>query len=206
VNDIDDAKKIEEKELEKGADEAAETPELAEIAELKDLEDLDADYAPPLKIKEYLNSTDAPSRYLMTLSILFGMLAAFCLSLLIFEYWHYRHNAQKLVGPAVKTIKLEPGFSEDMGEFKIDWDDAEMRAELVAECSSKETCEEIKARNIEARDLIFPVLQNSSRSEILNPNQKLYLRQQLANKLNELELSGSILQVDFSDLTIEPKK
>ena len=202
MSDIEETKKPEEKE----EAEALETAELAEIDDLDDLEDLDADYAPSLKIKEYLNSPDAPSRYLMILSLLFGGLAATCLTLLVFEYWKHRHIAQKPVESTVKIIQLDPSFHEDMGEFKIDWDDAEMRAELVAECSTKVACEEIKNRNIEARDLLFPILQNSSRSEVLNPNQKLYLRQQLANKLNDLKLDGTILAVDFSDLTIEPKK
>ena len=180
--------------------------ELAEIDDLDDLDSLNANYAPSPRLKEYLNSPDSPSRYLMILSMLFGLLAVSCFMLLVFQYWKYRHHGQKIDTPVVETVKIEPTFHEAIGQYKVDWDDAEMTAELSAECSTQEACEALKEHSTEARDLIFPLLQESSRTAILNPTEKQYLRQKIAEKLNELKLGGRVIQIDFTDLQIEPRK
>ena len=186
-----------------------ETAELAELAELEDLDDLDgpdALFVRPPRLKEYLQSPDSPSRYLMILSILFGFLASSCFGLLIFQYWKHRHHEQKTLTPVIETLKIEPTYHGELGQFKVDWDDAEMRADLVAECSTQEACDELKDRSTAVQDLVLPLLQESSRSRILNPVQKQYLRQKIAEKLNDLKLHGRVIQIDFSDLTVDPRK
>jgi flagellar basal body-associated protein FliL len=186
-----------------------EDAELADLAEIDDLEEIDGlnlTFTRSPRLKEYLTSPDSPSRYLMILAILFGILAATCFGLLVTQYLKHRHHAEKETAPVIQTVKIEATFHQPLGQFKIDWDDAELHADLDAECSTKEACEELKAKDTEARDLILPLLQGSSRSQVLNPTQKQYLRQQIAEKLNDLKLNGRVIQVDFSDLQIDPRK
>jgi flagellar basal body-associated protein FliL len=203
VSDTEKPSEATEKEV---APEDAELAELAEIDELEEARSPDTAYAPPPRLKEYLRSPDSPSRYMMLLAILFAILAVSCFSILIFQYLKHRHHEQKSTAPVIETVKIDPVFQQALGQFKIDWDDAEMRASLVAECSTAEACEELKNKATEVEDLILPLLQMSSRAQILNPTQKQYLRQQIAEKLNGMKLNGKVIQIDFSDLTIDPLK
>ena len=189
-----------------------EPTEAAELAELAELEDLDGTgganpyFTRTPTLKDYLHSPDSPSRYLMILSILCGLLATSCFGLLVFQYWKHRHSEQKTVIQAPEMPNIEPTYHSSIGQFKVEWDDAEMRANLVAECTTPEACEELKERATAVQDLVLPLLQESSRSRILNPTQKQYLRQKIAEKLNDLKLKGRVIEIDFSDLTIDPRK
>lgn len=168
----------------------------------EDLEDLDlADPSRP-RLKELLNSSDSPSRYLTILSILFAVLALLCMSLLVFQYLKNRHSEQK-EPETVQVAKLEPTITESLGEFRVNWGNAELRVDIVAQCSSKEACEQLKENLVQARDLTLPLLQESSRDEVLNPDRKLLLRKNIAEKLNDLKLNGKVTQIDFSDMTVE---
>ena len=173
-----------------------------EAAELLDLEGFDAGAEEAPSLKDYFHSPDAPSRYLMFLSISFGLLALFCFGFLITAYVKHRHDA-KLAVVTTETLKLEPSFREGLGEIRISWKDGDMRADLIAECTTEAACAEIKNRKAEARDVTIPILQNSSRTEILNPTKKLMVRNQIVEKLNEMKLPGKVIQVDFNDLSIE---
>ena len=187
-------------------DEIEKIPEIEPLDDLGELPMTDLDFGPAPRLKDYFQSPDAPSRYLIILSILFGFLAVFCFGMLVFQYLKLRHYAQKTAAPVAEVVKIDPTFHESLGLFKVVWNNAEMNADLVAECTTEEACAELKNRNTEARDLIFPLLQESSRSTILNPSQKLYLRQQLGERLNKLHLKGRVIKVDFTDLMIEPRK
>jgi flagellar basal body-associated protein FliL len=66
--------------------------------------------------------------------------------------------------------------------------------------------EMLKDRPEQVHDMILPIFQVRTPEQVLNPNSKLELRREIADKLNELKLKGKILQVDFTDLTIEPAK
>ncbi len=172
-------------------------------AEAHDIEDFDAPDNDDPSIKDYLHSSDAPSRYLMLLSFSFAILALFCFGFLITQYIKHRHDTQKSAQVVEETIKLEASFQERLGEIRINWADAEMRADLVVECSTKAACDAIKERKAEARDVTIPVLQNSSRTDILNPSKKLLIRNRIAEELNSLKLPGRVTQVNFNDLSIE---
>lgn len=174
----------------------------AELEDLDDLGDLTSIPEKTPRIKEFLVSSDSPSRYFMVLALVFAALAACIFSFLIYQYVQHRRASHPKALPAVVT-KIEPTFEEKLGEFRISWNDGELRADLVVQCASAATCEELKNRKIEARDRILPILQSSSRNEILNPAKKQILRQQITDSLNEMKLSGKIVESNFSDLMVE---
>jgi flagellar basal body-associated protein FliL len=185
---------------------ALESVDLAELANLEPFPEADSSDSKSPRLKEYLSSNDAPSRYLMVLSFVFGFLAISCFVLLLWQYLKHRHHEQKIEVKTAETVKIEPSFHQPLGEYRVQWDDAEMRADLNVECSTQVACDELKNKYVEAHDLLLPIFQASSRSEMLNPNQKTRLRQALANKLNELKLQGEVREVDITDLSIEPHK
>ncbi len=174
----------------------AEAPEVLESLEINE------EPQEKFSLKELLHSSDSPSRYLTLLSLLFGIAALVCLTLLVTQYMKRRHAEQK--PPAVvEKPKSGTAITENLGEFAISWTNAELRAELVAECTNQEACENLKRRKAEARDLTIPILEASSRDEILNPDKKLLVRRKIAEKLNEMKLGGKVLEVDFYELSVE---
>ena len=174
------------------------------------------------KLKELIRSPDTPSRYLTWLSLAFGLLAFLCYGLLAERYLAYRKSLQNPEVDKAEEERLYGGwlnkqnyfrkrltgedavYTQELGEFRVSWPGAELRADLVAECTDQDTCTALKSRPEQIHDLLLPVLQMSSQEKILNPNGKLDLRRNLSDKLNELKLKGKIIQVDFSDLTVEP--
>ena len=176
--------------------------EAAEVVNLDDLEDFTPETDKTPKLKDYLRSSDAPTRYLLILSFLFAGIALFCFGFLVIQYVKHRHDAQKVV-IVKETNKVERVYRESLGEIRVMWTDGELRADVVAECSLPETCEALKERKIEARDVTIPILQESNRSEMMNPARKLLIRNKIAEKLNELKIPGRVVQVDFTDMTIE---
>lgn len=183
-----------------------ETPEVAEIAPFEPDQGTDTLYTPPARLKEYFTSPNASSRYLMALSTLFAFLAVVCFSLLILHYWKHRHHVQKSSETVIETLRVEPTFHQSLGEFRVQWDQSEMRATLSAECSTEAACSNLKEKYAEVHDLILPVFQGSSEQNVTSPEHKQHLREELIEKLNELKLPGRVLQIDFTDLTIEPHK
>ncbi len=173
-----------------------------ELGDGDEFKDFESEFEKKPSLKDFLNSPDSPSRYLMIISLLFGSLALVCAGLLVFQYLKHRHSEQKVV-IAPELIKLEPSFEERLGEFKVNWNDGELRADLVIQCASAAVCEALKGRKIEARDRILPILQDSSRAEILNPTKKQQIRQRITESLNEMKLPGKVLEANFSDLTVE---
>ena len=106
----------------------------------------------------------------------------------------------------MKMAGEDPVFTQPLGEFRVLWAKSELRADLVAECTNEETCNALKDRPEQVHDLILPILQTSSPEQVLNPNSKLELRRAIVDKLNELKFKGKVIQIDFTDLTIEPAK
>jgi hypothetical protein len=173
------------------------------------------------KLKELIHSSDAPSRYLTWLSISFGTIALCCFSLLVMRYLEYRKSLKNPEIEKMEEARLyggwlagqnsfkkrmvgnEPVFTQPLGEFRVLWPGREMRADLVAECTSEETCTGLKEIPEKIHDALLPVLQASSPEDVLNPNRKMELRRALTDKLNELQPASKVMQVDFSDLTVE---
>ncbi|MBC7397980.1 MAG: flagellar basal body-associated FliL family protein, partial [Bdellovibrionales bacterium] len=81
--------------------------------------------------------------------------------------------------------------------------DGELRADVVIACANLAVCEALKNRKAEARDRILPILQGSSRAEILNPSKKQMLRQHITDSLNEMHLPGKVIETNFSDMTVD---
>ncbi|MBU6154460.1 MAG: flagellar basal body-associated FliL family protein [Bdellovibrionales bacterium] len=188
-------------------------------------EEINPEHLPKPKLKELILSPDPPSRYLTWLSLAFGGLAILFYGLLVNRYFEHRNRnrnleaekaeAERLYGGwlnkqnAFNKMKMEgeePVFTQSLGEFRVLWATSELRADLVAECTSEEICNALKERPEQVHDLILPVFQVRTPEQVLNPNSKLELRREIVEKLNSLKLKGKILQVDFTDLTIEPAK
>ncbi len=187
--------------------------------------EIDLDHLPKPKLKELIRSPDSPSRYLTWLSLTFGFLAILCYGLLVNRYLDYRNRnrnleaekaeAERLYGGwlnkqnAFNKMKMDgedPVFTQALGEFRVIWATSELRADLVAECTNEETCNALKERPEQVHDLILPILQAKSPEQVLSPNSKLEIRREIVDKLNELKFKGKVLQIDFTDLTIEPAK
>lgn|GEM_PF-2149646 len=191
---------------------------------------INEEHLPAPKLKELIRSPDSPSRYLTWLSLVFASLAILCLGMLVSRYLDYRNRnrdlqaekaeAERLYGGwlnkqnAFNKMKMEgedPVFTQPLGEFRVLWATAEMRADLVAECTNEGTCNALKDQPEKIHDLLLPVFQIRTPEQVLNPNSKLELRRELVEKLNEARLDGpkskgKVLQIDFTDLTVEPAK
>jgi len=202
-------------------------PDAGHGAPKNQLHDLPADSTNPnLKkpsLKELLHSTDFPSRYLTILSLVFAALALTCFGILVTQYLKYRHSVQNEASAREEEARLyggwlngqhkfrkkagedgiEPLITQALGEFRASWKDVEFRADLVAECSTEEACEQLKKMELQVRDLLLPVIQASNQEEVMNPARKLALRRRLAEKLNDLNLKGQVIQIDFNDMTLE---
>ncbi len=153
-------------------------------------------------LKDLLQSPDSPSRYMSFLAVVFALLGIFCLALLTHAYLKYQHSAQKPVKKKVEPV-VEKTFNQELGEFVISWDHSDLRVNITAECASLEACDQLKEHLSRARDATLPVLQGSSREQILNPEKKVLLRQAIAEKLTDLKLGGKITDVNFTDMTVE---
>ncbi len=188
-------------------------------------EEINLEHLPKPKLKELIRSPDSPSRYLTWLSLSFGALAILCYGLLVSRYIEHRNRnrdleaekaeAERLYGGwlnkqnAFNKMKMEgeePVFTQSLGEFRVMWATSELRADLVAECTSEDACNQLKDRPEQVHDLVLPIFQVRTPEQVLNPNSKLELRREIVDALNGLKLKGKVLQVDFTDLTIEPAK
>jgi hypothetical protein len=177
---------------------------------------------PKPTLKELLHSPDSPSKYMTVLSLVFAGLALICSGILLTQYWKYRQSARNEAALREEEAKLYGGWlagqhkfktksengddliTQGLGEFRASWKGIELRVDLVAECTDEETCKSLKDQELKVRDLLMPLLQASSQEEVMNPTKKLVLRRRLAEKLNELELKGRVIQIDFTDMTLEP--
>ena len=193
------------------------TPETEPVSE----PDSDAE-GPKPSLKDLLHSSDSPSKYMTVLSMVFASLALICSGILISQYLKYRANAKNEAARRDEESKLYGGWlagqhkfkaksengddliTQELGQFRASWKNIELRVDLVAECTDEETCKSLKDQELKVRDLLIPMLQASSQEEVMNPTKKLQLRRRLAEKLNELELKGRVIQIDFTDMTLEP--
>jgi flagellar basal body-associated protein FliL len=193
-----------------------ETTELPEPDSVSDAE------GPKPTLKELLHASDSPSKYLTILSMVFAGLALICSGILVVQYLKYRSNAKNEAARKEEEAKLYGGWlagqhkfkyksengddlvTQPLGEFRASWKNIELRVDLVAECSDEETCKSLKDQELKVRDLLMPLIQGSSQEEVMNPTRKLAFRRRLAEKLNELELKGRVIQIDFTDMTLEP--
>ena len=196
--------------------EAEPAPEALPEPEISDAE------GPKPTLKDLLHSSDSPSKYLTVLSMVFAGLALICSGILVVQYLKYRSNAKNEAARKEEEAKLYGGWlagqhkfkyksengddliTQSLGEFRANWKNIELRVDLVAECSDEETCKSLKDQELKVRDLLMPLIQASSQEEVMNPSRKLAFRRRLAEKLNELELKGRVIQIDFTDMTLEP--
>lgn len=166
---------------------------------------------PPIrapKIKELLESPDPPSRFITYLAFAFALLALACVGTLVSKYLEARRARQPVV---VETAPAAPEkiFTESLGEFRLvlkgaeSPNDGELRVDMVAECSTEAACLYLKDHLVQARDIVIPVLVNLRREELLDPGSKNLIRRRIAEQLNSLPMNGKIIQILFTDLTIE---
>lgn len=159
-------------------------------------------------IKELLESQDPPSRFMTFLSIAFGLLAIVCITTLVMKYLQARKAGHALVLEEPKPLP-EKIITESLGEIRLilkgadSPNDGELRVDVVAECTTQEACDYLKANQIRARDIVIPVLVNVRREEILNPDSKDLIRRRIAEQLNSMPMNGKIIQILFTDLTVE---
>ncbi len=204
--------------------EAESTPEdTAESSQEPALEHPASDAeGPKPTLKDLLHSSDSPSKYLTVLSVVFAGLALICSGILVVQYLKYRSNDKNEAARKEEEAKLYGGWlagqhkfkyksengddliTQPLGEFRASWKGIELRVDLVAECSDEDTCKSLKDQELKVRDLLMPLIQGSSQEEVMNPSRKLAFRRRLAEKLNELELKGRVIQIDFTDMTLEP--
>ncbi|MBS1960120.1 MAG: flagellar basal body-associated FliL family protein [Bdellovibrionales bacterium] len=187
------------------------SPILIDELETEELEEIVSVSHPPIRaprIKELLESQDPPSRFITYLSIAFALLAAACLGVLVKKYLDIR-AAHK---PAItEEVKLTPEkiYTQALGEFRLilkgveSPNDGELRIDMTAECSTQDACDYLKGHIAQTRDIVIPVLVNVRREEVLNPESKNLMRRRIAEQLNSLPMKGKIIQILFTDLTVE---
>jgi flagellar basal body-associated protein FliL len=159
------------------------------------------------RIKELLQSPDTPSRFMTVLSIVFGILAVVCFSLLVTLYVKHRAHEKK-IAPVEEKVVVAPIITEPLGEFKLfltpeGKERIELRVDIVAECSTQDACTYLKDHLPQARDVVLPVLSTSTREEFLSTDSKNLIRRKISERLNSIPMTGKVLQVHFSDMTIE---
>lgn len=176
-----------------------------------ELEELVNEAHPPIRaprLKDLLESPDPPSRFMTYLSFAFALLAIACTVTLVMKYLEARRARHAVVIEEPKPVN-EKVITESLGEFRLvlkgaeSPNDGELRVDVVAECSNQETCTYLKDHQIQARDIVIPVLVNVRRDEMLNPETKNQIRRRIAEQLNSLPMNGKIIQILFTDLTIE---
>jgi len=179
---------------------------------LEELTRLPPEAAKTPRVKELLQSPDLPSRFMTLLSIVFGILAVVCFGLLITLYVRHRAHEKALLKAATSSVAVAPvpvdTISESLGEFHLFLSPEkpgriELRVDVVAECSTQEACDYLKDHLPQSRDLALPVLSSATREEYLDSVSKRLIRKKIADRLNALPIGGKILQVDFTDMTIE---
>ncbi len=172
------------------------------------------------QLKELLQSSDTPSRYVTLLSLVFGALALISAALLVAVMVTKNKKIEPVAHDDPNKVKLEPLIQESLGHYQIVLKptaqenetgataekNQDLRVDLVAECSSIEACKLLKAQMPQARDLIIPVLSSATREDLLKSDTKNIIKQRIAEQLNGLVEPGQINQVHMSDLTIETGK
>lgn len=176
-----------------------------------ELEEIVNEAHPPIRapqIKELLESPDPPSRFMTWLSFAFALLAMACAGTLLMKYWESRKMRHPVVleapPPAPEKVITEP-----LGEFRMVLkgadhpNEGELRVDMVAECTTEAACTYLKDHLVQARDIVIPVLVNARREELLNPDSKSLIRRRIAEQLNSLPMNGKVIQILFTDLTVE---
>jgi flagellar basal body-associated protein FliL len=163
---------------------------------------------PSPSIKELLNSSDPPSRFVTFLALGFALIALMCVGLFVSRYLDMKRGSQP-VEVKQESLPAEKIITEPLGEFKLVLKGAdhptegELRVDIVAECTNAEACQYLKDHLAQARDIVIPVLINARRADLLNPDGKTLIRKRITEQLNSLPMNGKIIQVLFTDLTIE---
>lgn len=165
----------------------------------------------PLRIKDLLTSPDRPSKIMTALSMGFGLMSLLCIALLTYVIITHRHAKKPVALDAdIQKMYLEPSAQENLGNYQVvlkaepgQPHDFDLRVDIVAQCSTKEACATLKEKNIEARDVINPVLSSITRDEFLTLQGKNRVRRRIAEQLSGMVKNGKIEEVHFTDLTIE---
>jgi flagellar basal body-associated protein FliL len=169
----------------------------------------DSVHHPRPALKQLLTSEDIPSRFMTVLSIAFATLAVLCAGLLVTMYFKYRKaHAPK---PVVVAAPIQIEFiSQALGEFTVSVKSADpkveerqLRAQLTAQCTTQETCDELKSHLAESRDLVLPVLSSANQEDFFNVEAKTTLRNKITDRLNSLTLPGKVSDVNFTNLAVE---
>ncbi len=178
------------------------------LSQLEELTD-SAQENPPLK--ELLRSTDSPTRFMTLLSFVFGFLAVLCMGLLITLYVRM-HHGHKVVAPPPKAA-FEKVLIQNLGDFNLVIkasptlaEDRTLTVEVNAECSNLDTYDLIKANLEEVRDVVAPLLLETTAEDWGNAEAKTLLRRKIADNINSLNFPGKVLQVDFSFQLVEKER
>ncbi len=163
------------------------------------------------RVKDLLFAEDKPSRIATLLSLIFGLLSVTCIALLAVSLVN-RHNAATQAERDADAQKggSEPIYSENIGSFNVvlkseanQKKDYDLRVDITVECSEQEGCDSLKDKQIEARDLVNPILSSITREEFLTLEGKNRIRRRIAEQLNGIAKGGKVEEVRFTELTIE---
>lgn len=148
---------------------------------------------------------DPISKKLILWSMIFAGLAVVCVGLLAYTHYQKKH-AQNASHTEEVTEKLAPVITQKLDEIHVKLrNEQDLRAEIVTECTTKETCEFIKGHPEQVRDLLIPILSAVDPDLFSSIENKKLVRKNLLDRLNTLEYpeGGRIVQVHFNNLSIE---
>ena len=146
---------------------------------------------------------DPTSRSLFRLSLFFAAIALTCFGYLGMNLYK-KKQAHTVIAVEVAPAKPAEAITQTFDVINVVLkNEQELRVELVAECSQKETCNFLKENPEQARDLLIPVLSNIDPQEFMKIENKDFVRKRLTDRLNSLEMPGKVIQIHFTNLGIE---
>jgi len=148
---------------------------------------------------------DPVSKKMFLYSKIFAVLSLTFIGILTYQQLK-RKNFYRKPPAKHEVVASEDGFTYQLGLIHVVLkNEQDLRVDLSLECTNKPTCEYIKENPEKARDAILPLLSNIDPGSISSTESKSMIRNKLTEALNTLDMNGKVIQVNFTDLTLEGK-
>jgi flagellar basal body-associated protein FliL len=146
---------------------------------------------------------DPVSKKMFFYSKIFAALSLFFIGILTFQHLQ-RKNFYRKPPSKEEVVEQEKSFVYQMSQLHVILkNEQDLRLDLSIECTNKPACEFIKENPEKTRDAILPVLSAISPNSISDAEAKKSVRSKLAEALNTLPMNGKVIQVNFTDLSLE---
>ncbi len=146
---------------------------------------------------------DPVSKKMLFYSKLFAAVSLLLLVILAFQKKDLKNLFPKISDQS-ETSKSQESIKYTLGLVRaVLQSEQELEMNLSIECTNQSSCDTIKNNRLKALDLIIPLFLNVNSKDLLNPESKQKIRDQIAEKLNSIPLNGKVIQVNFLDLSLQ---